>query len=263
MRAVMSIAFFIASTCLADVDDVLGGVPASGGNPAGSPTSHKLNLTVGGIFGAGGASYNLTSQGFNVYLPLSFGTLAGAFAGYKIVDSAFKFEMIYTNQRTSFSNISSVSPSNLSVSVDDYSFGAGFDLSSVWSVYAGYRFKNRSATRTTPQDVVSSVVSSGPWGAAEYGRGVNETDKIKVRLSAFFPNYYDETSTSSGYSNFSYNLRLQTQYRREVRPDLFASLGLWVEYDSSSFSGTGTRLTTDAREGFLKVYIPLTLEVEF
>jgi hypothetical protein len=115
-------------------------------------------------------------------------------------------------------------------------------------------FGDRLATRTSPQDVISSAFFKGPLLVTEYSHLFSPRDTVGARFNVFFPNYYDETSTSSGYSNFSYSLQLRPYYRRQIKQDVFAGLGFWLEYNYSAFSGTGTRLTTDARRWHVECF---------
>ncbi|MCC6277224.1 MAG: hypothetical protein IT289_04835 [Oligoflexia bacterium] len=224
---------------------------------------NQIGIRLAALGGIGATSYTLTSQGYNVSLPLTISYLWGFSGQYQFPKSHFSIALDYSSQRTSFENVSSVLPSNINLTSNFYSGYVQLNLSPEWAVGVGYGYGDRLATRTSPQDVISSAVFRGPMMMAEYSHLSTPRDTFGARFYAFFPNYYEETSTSSGYSNFSYRMQLRPYYRRQIKQDVFAGAGVWIEYNYSAFSGTGTRLTTDARESLWKIYAPVFLEFSF
>ncbi|MBK9295070.1 MAG: hypothetical protein IPM57_11640 [Oligoflexia bacterium] len=219
-----------------------------------------LHLRVSGALGY--TSYRLISSGYNVSLPLQLGYLWQVSAGYKIPQSYFAINLEYFGQQVAFNNVSGATPSTISLNTSFYNAAVSYEISNNWSAGLGFGYKQRITTATTPNDVVSSAISSGPALTVKYSR-----TSLKYQwgsdLLLFFPNYYDETSVSSGFSNSYYGVILRPFFKNEIKPNVFAGISLWFEYDSISFSGLGNRQTIDARESFLKVFVPLFLEIGF
>lgn len=242
-------------------DVILGPEPVAGVMLPKTDLKSDIGLILSASGAPGFTTYRLSSSGYNANLTPAFSYFLKASAIYKLPLDRFGLEAEFIDRRSSFHNVPSVSSDQIDVQTSSYGFLVNYELTPFWVLGVGATFVNRLATRTTPQDVMSTVNAGGPTIMAQYGFFLSEIEKLSARLSMFFPNYYNELSSSSGFSQFVYNIRVQANYKREIKNDFSVGAGIWVEMDSSSFSGTGTRQTTDARETFWKFYLPLFIEV--
>ncbi len=229
-----------------------------------SPREDSLfGVGVGVMGGLGFTSYSLTSSGYSANLPASPGYLLGLRADYEFAEAPVSLELAYINQAVNFTKVAGASPSEISMTTHLFEGVVNYELNYQWSIGVGASVRRRYVTQTSPRDVVSSANTAGPLIKTTYELMVSTKDTFGAYLLLYLPNRYEETPTNSGYANFSYNARLVPHYRREFKPNVYGGIGLWLEYEYNAFAGTGTRLTTDARERFWRLFLPISLEMEF
>ncbi len=146
-------------------EGILGPEPTETNPPHTAPADNSnLKLIAGG--GVGGAGYSLVSRGYNASLPMSLSYLWNVSGSYQFNESRFSISLEYSEQRTVFENIRGVTPYTVNVNNSFYNGLVYFDLTANWQVGAGIGFKQRLATRTSPQDTISSAIASGSIAAA-------------------------------------------------------------------------------------------------
>lgn len=156
----------------------------------------------------------------------------------------------------------SVTPTQVTAFDWDVSGGMRVLGQKSFEVRLGYEVFSRSAQETTPQAIVTSYLAHGPcafastqWDAGSWNMAVH--GKLSV------PWYFHENNSVSGSYQFAIRSQVRWVATRMIGKHVRVGLGLEALFHVISFSGTGTRGTTDATELDLGLSVPAFVQYNF
>lgn len=266
-----------------DVDTILGKEPGLGkskskkmriDHPVVSPTpalpTESLGLSIRLMGGAGMDTYSLSGTGFTTNLPPTLSTLYGGEIRYRPQNAVFSMFGRALLRKMKYTDLSGLTPSSVELTKTEMVGGLRFYLfntaeSSFWnsfSIGVGYSAMIHNATETQPDQVITDSTARGLMLVAmqEFSLGSNPCE---LAFEVHLPNSFQETGRNSGTFQSSTRYRLSGLFAIPLFSAVQLGLGFYASLSKNSFSGVGTRGTSNAQEQILDFGFPLQLKVDF
>ena len=229
--------------------------------PPPSPSAPAWRAWAGG--GLALQSYSLdTPSGNNVKLPLKAGPMLAAGAEHfpEALPSVF-----LEAERASFSfpAVAGVSTTETSVSQLELRAGARIGLAGGFHVRPAWFWRRREAGETRPIALMTGSVAHGL--ALEGGFRVQAESVIANEISAriYLPVYSREETQQTGFSQSKLRLGLRYRGTYSLNHGFSMFFAPELQLEQNTYNGTGTRSVRDARERWVTLALPLTLEGNF
>lgn len=205
----------------------------------------------------------LEAIGFSSTLPAKIGYLAGAEIGYQFAGSPVELSGSFEFSRTKFAALSGVSPTEITLERRHASAMGRYKgfLTPGLDLVLGYSWRTRAAAETTPRAVVTNKNAAGLIAGAGYSSSLSPELAILSKVEFFLPHRHEETLSITGYHRSSSMVQAKIGLSRPLGPSSSASLSLSARYERSTYSGTGTRGSTNGAETDWTFALPL--EVRF
>lgn len=127
----------------------------------------------------------------------------------------------------------------------------------------GYFHYDRSSDRSGPIDMVSDVTKSGPLFTYQYMSPFNDLFYSRLQLEYGLITRFKENSATTGSYQSGYFFDAKYMLSYPISRVIDFAFGVYLEYDSLTFNGTGARGITDAKEKTMNYGIPLEINVFF
>ncbi len=249
-------------------------VPTSAPATVTTPVSNYRHrgLRVSADGGLQMQSYSLSGTGYSS----SINTASGSFWGLKVNykkdhDAFYSFLFKFRVAQTSFSGLSGLTPSGVTLKNNQYQAVVYAKLlehleSPILKdvrVGLGYSVIRRSSEVTTPNAAFTSQTQHGLTLNAAYEIPFNEESHIDTYVQFFMPWAFKEDASNTGYHTSTFAFELGADFNYTLTPSIDVSAGLSLRQDRNGFSGTGLRGTTDGSENLTTISVPLNITFKF
>ncbi len=236
------------------------------------PADHRLykglNIFVNG--GASVMSNTIEGVGMNSKMPSTFGSNYGGEINYGLSDSNTNVYFRHSISSVRYEDVAGATPSsfNQKNARTDVGFNIGLvngTDNGIPTFGLGYYYAERSSDRVSPAVIAASYIA-GPTVSLGYTNTLSSKTFYESGITIGFSNYFQESNTVTGRYKFGISsiLNLKVAYVYTENVDL--AVGIQINYDSVSFSGSGTgaesRGISDASEQFVNYMVPFELRLK-
>jgi hypothetical protein len=127
----------------------------------------------------------------------------------------------------------------------------------------GIDVRSRRAGRTTPNRYLPSADYFGGRIGASYVANRGKKTYFEAGAGLFIPLYFDERSERTGFRKFSIDPDLKLAAVHNLTDLIALSAGVQVIYEWNQYGGTGHRGTSNAKETFTNIQVPLEIRFQF
>jgi len=217
--------------------------------------------------GASMMSTKLEGEGFAGELPSKTGMNYGAILSRGWAQKGFQVSLKYNTSSFNFDGPSTVTPRKIGVTRNEYSVlimtnPTSESVLGSFRYGVGYNLVQYSVDRNTP----ALVTDQTTYGLSLHvGRDFKLSEKFytAVDFTLYAPNNLSEGSIPSGFNGRFLGLELGFQVNYKLQEDMALYLGCDYRQEKASFTGTGSRGTTGAKDTRTIISFPIGLRWDF
>lgn len=232
-------------------------------------SSSQHSFRVGSLIGL--QNYELQGTGFNTSSSAANGKGLDGSWHWQNNQKTYVFKAL--SYRTSASSSGSISPRDVTSDLKIYHLGLvqnmGSNLSSLVSFADEFKFglglqwRERSSDATTPNRFFPHYQTMGFHLGLAGQKAWSSMWKLESAIGLYIPYLFDERSEKTGYLKWAFMPDAEINFVYKVNPFIDFSFGVRALYESLSYSGTGARGVSDAKETYLNLIFPLELRFSF
>lgn len=239
-----------------------------------SSFAHAKNVDEGRYLslysGYGSLSSSLTGSGFNADLPGKSGLILGSEISYQTKDTDNQFTIKYDKITLDQDAPSGVTPSNISVSREEFRFLFSFlpfDSGSLQDLKlsVGYALLESGATSTSPNNVMTKQNSQGFVFGASHKFKLPSASAFTVTPGVLFylPHRFSESQQTTGYNSNYVGLEAQVMAEYLFSDNLLMFAGVSYRSDKVTFGGSVDRGVTNGTDTRVYISMPVGLKIGF
>lgn len=217
--------------------------------------------------GASMMSSKLEGKGFAGELPSTSGTNYGAILSRGWAKQGIRTNLRYRRASVGFDGPSTVTPNRIGATRNEYSLLVLFNPTGESSFSSfhygmGYNLVQYSVDRNTPA-ILTDQTSHG--FSILVGKDFRWSDKwsSSADFTLYAPNNLSEGATPSGFNGRFLGLELELQIVYKLQEDFALYLGGDYRHEQASFTGTGARGTTGAKDIRTIISFPVGMRWDF